>query len=174
MTHLRWIPSADVPFAESLDAMISLQREGKIRHLGVSNVTLAQLEIAIAKTPIVSVQNLYNVGAGAGKLRGFPHAVVDEQELVVDFCAARKIAFLPFFPLALPGPPRAIPSVLIEIAERHKASAAQVAIAWLLARSSTMLPIPGTSSLAHLDENWNARRVALTQSDFSAIAGARQ
>ena len=174
MTHLRWIASAGVPFAESLDAMISLQREGKIRHLAVSNVTFAQLEVAVAKTPIVSVQNLYNVAAGAGKLRGFPHAVVDEQELVVDFCAVRRIAFLPFFPLALPGPPRETPSVLVAIAERHKVSVAQIAIAWLLARASTMLPIPGTSSLAHLDENWNARRVELTPNDFSAIADARQ
>ncbi len=174
MTHLRWIPNEDVPFAESLDAMIGLQREGKIRHLGVSNVTLAQLEYAASRTPLVSVQNLYNVAYGAQKLKGYAYAVVDEQELIVDFCAAKKIAFLPFFPLALPGKPREMPAALVQTAERHKASIAQVAIAWLLARSSTILPIPGTSTLAHLEENWNARKIALTRDEVSAIKGARQ
>jgi len=173
IVHLRLIHGAPVPFEESLDAMIDLQKEGKIRHLGLSNVTLAQLEAALGKTSIVTVQNLYNVAAGEKKLGAFPHANVEGQEAMVDFCAARGIAFLPFFPLAMPGPKPLAAPALEAVARRHKATPAQVAIAWLLARSPTMLPIPGTSSPEHLDENWAARRLELSADDLRAITDAR-
>jgi aryl-alcohol dehydrogenase-like predicted oxidoreductase len=173
IAHFRWIENADVAFTESLDAMIELKKEGKIRHLALSNVTRAQIALAIERTPVVGVQNLYNVAAGEKKLASFPYALVAEQESIVDFCAARKIAFLPFFPLALPGPARAAAPALETVAARHRATPAQIAIAWLLARSPTMLPIPGTSSLEHLEENWHARTIKLSEDERKMIAEAR-
>jgi aryl-alcohol dehydrogenase-like predicted oxidoreductase len=168
MVHLRWIPDAEVPFAESLDAMIDLQKAGKVRHLALSNVTVAQLREASARTPIVAVQNLYNVAAGEKRLGAFPYAVVEGQEEMVDLCAERGLAFLPFFPIRIPGPPRASQAVS-SIAARRGITAAQVALAWLLARSRAILPIPGTSSIAHLEENWAARTIALDPAEIAAI-----
>ncbi|AKU99639.1 putative oxidoreductase [Labilithrix luteola] len=173
VTHLRIIPHSDVPFRESLDAMIGLQKEGKIRHLALSNVTLDQLREAMAITPIVGVQNLYNVIAGEKKLANFPMGVVAGQEQMLDFCAEKGLAFLPYFPLALPGPRKMVSPVLGEIAKKHGATEAQIAIAWLLARSKALLPIPGTSSPAHLDENWAARTIALDKAEIEAITAAR-
>jgi pyridoxine 4-dehydrogenase len=173
VVHLRWIGQADVPFRESLDAMIELQKQGKVRHIALSNVTLAQVDEALARTPIVAVQNLYNVAAGEKRLGALPHAVVAAQEQIVDLCADRGMAFLPFFPLALPGAPKTSAPALAAIATRHARSEAQVAIAWLLARSPTMLPIPGTSSPAHLDENWAARELALSADEIAEITRAR-
>jgi aryl-alcohol dehydrogenase-like predicted oxidoreductase len=170
--HLRYIET-DVPFLESLDAMIALHREGKIGHIALSNVTLAQMEQAMARTPIAGVQNLYNVVLGERALTGIPHMVVQDQERVVDLCAANGMAFMPFFPLALPGAGQPASTVLTGIATRHGASQAQVAIAWLLARSPSMIPIPGTSSVAHLDENWAARELALSADEIAAITQAR-
>ena len=173
IVHLRWIEDAGVSFLESLDALIELKREGKIRHMALSNVTREQISQALERAPIVGVQNLYNVAAGEKKLANFPYAMVAEQESLVDFCAARKIAFLPFFPLTLPGPMRTAASALEAIASRHRATPAQIAIAWLLARSKTMLPIPGTSSPEHLEENWKARTIELSPDEQRAISEAR-
>jgi pyridoxine 4-dehydrogenase len=173
--NLRWMGHTDVPFAEGLDAMIGLQKEGKIRHISLSNVTLAQLREAMARTPIVAVQNLYNVGAGEKRLGSLPHASVADQEEIVDLCAEKGLAFTPFFPLAIPGPPgqkRETPA-LAAIAKRRGKTEAQIAIAWLLARSKAMLPIPGTSSPEHLDENWEARRIELTRAEYDEIRAAR-
>jgi aryl-alcohol dehydrogenase-like predicted oxidoreductase len=170
--HLRYIES-DVPFLESLDAMIAMRAEGKIGHIALSNVTLAQLEQAMARTPIAGVQNLYNVVLGERALARIPHMAVQDQETIVDLCAANGMAFLPFFPLALPGAGQPASTVLADIAARHRASQAQVAIAWLLARSPAMVPIPGTSSVAHLNENWSARELPLSQEEIDAIAQAR-
>jgi aryl-alcohol dehydrogenase-like predicted oxidoreductase len=174
VVHLRWIPSTQVPFREALDAMIAMKAEGKIRHIGLSNVTLGQLREALERTPIATVQNLYNVAAGAKKLGSFPYAIVEEQEEIVDFCAARTIAFLPYFPLAIPGPqgPRETP-VLDAIAQKHGVTRAQIALAWLLARSPTMAPIPGTSSVEHLEENWAARTLQLSADEVAEITRAR-
>jgi pyridoxine 4-dehydrogenase len=175
VVNLRWIDHTEVPFGEALDAMIALQKEGKIRHLGLSNVSLAQLREAMAKTPIVEVQNLYNVAAGEKRLAGLPHATVADQEKIVDLCTEHEMAFLPFFPLAIPGPPgqkREAPAISA-VAKRHGKTEAQIAIAWLLARSPAMLPIPGTSSPEHLDENWDARKIALTKADMAEIGAAR-
>ncbi len=174
VVHLRWIDQAGVPFRESLDAMIALQKEGKIRHLALSNVTLEQIREATARTTIVGVSNLYNVAAGERRIGQLPHAVVERQEEIVDLCAARGIAFLPFFPLAIPGSKNG-PSALGAIAKRRGkgVTEAQLAIAWLLARSPAMLPIPGTSSPEHLDENWDARKIALTRAEIDEISAAR-
>jgi aryl-alcohol dehydrogenase-like predicted oxidoreductase len=175
VVNLRWIGHTGVPFAEALDAMIGLQKEGKIRHLALSNVTLAELEQGMARSPIVAVQNLYNVARGEKALAGLPHASVADQEKIVDLCAAKKMAFLPFFPLAIPGPPgaRHEAPAIAAVAKRHAKTEAQIAIAWLLARSPAMLPIPGTSSLDHLEENWAARSIELTKADIAEIGAAR-
>ena len=172
MVHLRWIQT-EVPFLEALDAMIDLQKSGKVRHLAVSNVTPEMLRQAMARTTIVAVQNLYNVAAGERRLAGLPHATVEGQEEIVDLCAANQMAFLPFFPLAIPGPKKTEAPAVRAIAQRRGVTEAQVAIAWLLARSPAMLPIPGTSSPDHLEENWAARSIELTKEEASAIAEAR-
>jgi pyridoxine 4-dehydrogenase len=174
VVHLRWIDHGNVPFMESVDAMIALKKEGKIRHLALSNVSFEQLQQAMAKTPIVGVQNLYNVTAGEKKLAAYPYAQIAGQERIVDLCAEKGLAFLPFFPLAIPGPgpKRAAPAVAA-VARRHGKTEAQIAIAWLLARSPAILPIAGTSSPEHLRENWDARTIALTDAEVAEISAAR-
>ena len=168
VVHLRYQPSAGVPLLESLDALQALQAEGKIRHLALSCVDARQIEAALARTPIVAVQNVYSVAGGGGMMARLTHSEVDEPEAVLDLCAARGIAFLPFFPLAVGNVVKEQPA-LAAIAERHGASPSQIALAWLLARSPVMLPIPGTSSIAHLEENWDARRIALSPEEIDAI-----
>jgi pyridoxine 4-dehydrogenase len=172
VVHFRYMGKhAPVPFTESLDAMIALKKEGKIRHLGLSNVGVTELEIALARTPIVAVQNLYSVAGGSGALARMTHAEVESPELVLEACTTRKIAFLPFFPLgvgALTKPGSAVAAA----ADRHRATPAQIALAWLLARSPVMLPIPGTSRPEHLEENWAARKIALTPDEVQAIGAA--
>jgi len=96
LVHLRWTRGADVPFREALDAMVALQAEGKIRHIGLSNVTLAQLEDGLARARLASVENLYNVAAGPRRLAHLPAAVVDDEAAILALCEARGIAFLPF------------------------------------------------------------------------------
>lgn len=173
LVHLRWMPRSEVPFEEALDAMIALHDEGKLGHLALSNVTLAQLRAALDRTTIVAVQNLYNVAAGEQRLAAFPYAVVAEQEQMLALCEARKLAFLPFFPLAIPGGASFTNTALQEIAKRRGVSEQQVALAWLLARSPALLPIPGTSSPEHLDQNWAARRLELSPSEVAEITRAR-
>ena len=173
LVHLRWTRGADVPFREALDAMIALQAEGKIRHIGVSNVTLPQLEDALARVALVSVENLYNVAAGPRRLAHLSQAVVEHEAEILAICEARGIAFLPFYSLAIPyAGPLASPAVAA-IAARRGVTQAQIAIAWQLARSPVILPIPGTSSLAHLHDNWAARTIALDADEVAAISAAR-
>jgi aryl-alcohol dehydrogenase-like predicted oxidoreductase len=172
VVHFRYMGKhAPVPFTESLEAMIALKNEGKIRHLGLSNIGVKELEIALARTPIVAVQNLYSVAGGGGAMARMTHAEVESPDLVLESCAARGIAFLPFFPLGVgaltkPGGPVAA------AAERHRATPAQIALAWLLARSPVILPIPGTSRPEHVEENWAARSIVLTQDEVKEIAAA--
>lgn len=149
--------------------MIDLKKEGKIRHLALSNVNAKQLAQALERTPIVAVQNLFNVGGGAGPLAKMTHAEVEAPEAVLEACEARGIAYLPFFPLAVGALAKPQPA-LATAAKKHNATPAQIAIAWLLARSPVMLPIPGTSSPEHLEENWHARMIALSNDEVAAIA----
>jgi aryl-alcohol dehydrogenase-like predicted oxidoreductase len=169
VVHLRYMPAAGVPLMESLDALLALQAEGKIRHLALSNVNARELEQALARTPIVAVQNLFNVSGGSGAFAKLTHAEVEDPEGVLDLCTRKGIAYLPFFPLAVGNVGKDKP-VLTAIAKKRGASPAQIALAWLLARSPVMLPIPGTSSPEHLEENWDARRIALTPDEVTAIA----
>lgn len=170
VVHFRYIGApGTASFMESLDAMIDLKKEGKIRHLALSNVNAKHLAQALEKTPIVAVQNMFNVGGGSGALAKMTHAEVEGPEEVLAACEAKGIAYLPFFPLAIGALGKPQPA-LAAAAEKHGATPAQIAIAWLLARSPVMLPIPGTSSPEHLEENWNARKIVLTKDEVSAIA----
>jgi len=149
----------NVPLEESLGELVRLQKEGKIRHIGVSNFKLAELERARAVCTVVSVQNRYNVA---------DRASAD----VLDFCTRQDIAFIPWAPLArgataaLTGQAQA---AFQAVAAAHGATDFQVAIAWLLARSPAMLPIPGTSSVAHLEENVAAAGIKLTPKELAAL-----
>jgi pyridoxine 4-dehydrogenase len=149
-------PDPGVPLAESLGALVELRREGKIRCIGVSNVDISELAAARRVTTIVSVQNRYNVTDRSS-------------EPVLSACERDGIAFLPWFPLAAGSEAARVSGALAEIAARHGATPAQVAIAWLLARAPVMLPIPGTSSLAHLEENMQAGRLRLSAADCAAL-----
>jgi pyridoxine 4-dehydrogenase len=170
VVHFRYVGApGTVPFMESLDAMIDLKKQGKIRHLALSNVNAKQLAQSLEKTPIVAVQNMFNVGGGSSELARMTHAEVEGPEEVLAACEAKGIAYLPFFPLAIGALGKPQPA-LAAAAEKHRATPAQIAIAWLLARSPVMLPIPGTSSPEHLEENWNARKIELTKDEVDAIA----
>lgn len=170
VVHLRYIGApGTTPFLEQLETMIDLQREGKIRHLALSNVNAKQLAQALERTPIVAVQNLFNVGGGASQLARMAHAEVEAPEAVLAACETHGIAYLPFFPLGIGMLSKPQPS-LAAAAAKHNATPAQIAIAWLLARSPVILPIPGTSSPEHLEENWGARTIALSKDEVAAIA----
>jgi aryl-alcohol dehydrogenase-like predicted oxidoreductase len=143
-----------VPMEESLGALVALQREGKIRHIGISEASVAEYERAKKTAAIVSVQNRYNVEDRTA-------------EDVLQACERDGISFLPWFPLAGTGSPKH--AALKQIAAGHGATPAQVALAWLLARSPSILPIPGTSSIAHFDENLAAAQLTLSDSDLEAL-----
>lgn len=147
-------PDPRVPFTESIGALAELQRAGKIRHLGVSNVSLREFEAAREIAPVVSVQNEYNVAD-----RG--------AEDVLRACERAGLAFLPWYPL---GAGQALRSRKVaRVAKRLGATPAQVALAWLLARSPAMLPIPGTASLAHLEDNVGAAALKLAPADLAEL-----
>ncbi len=162
------MPGSGVPLMESLDGLLALQAEGKIRHLALSNVNAQQVAAVLERTPIVAVQNMFNVSGGGGMLAKVSHSEVESPDAVLDLCTARGIAYLPYFPLAVGNVGQQKPA-LAAIAEKHGASPSQIALAWLLARSPVVLPIPGTSSLEHLEENWDARRIALSPEEVAAI-----
>lgn len=167
VVHLRWSEQDEVTFPEALDAMIAMQREGLIRHIALSNVNVEQLTLALQRTPIVAVQNLFNMGGGGGPI---PSAA--RPEAVLALCEQHGIAFLPFFPLAI-GALTAVSGALAAAARRHNCTPAQLSIAWLLARSPVMLPIPGTSKVAHLDENAGAVHVVLDPTAVAELAPNR-
>ncbi len=146
---------AQVPLEETLGAIKELQDAGKIKHIGLSQVSVAEIEQARQVVDVVSVQNLYNLADRSS-------------EDVLDYCEREGIGFIPWFPLASgslaqPGGP------LADVAEHHDATPGQVALAWLLHRSPVVLPIPGTGSVAHLEENVAARELSLTDEEFAAI-----
>jgi pyridoxine 4-dehydrogenase len=145
-----------VPADDQLGTMLELQREGKIRHVGLSEVSVAEIEHARAIVEIVTVQNRYNLAD-----RGY--------EDVVDYCEEEGIGFIPWYPLATGSLARGT-ALLGEIAERHGATPSQVALAWLLARSPVMIPIPGTSKVRHLDENVGGALVRLEENEVEALS----
>jgi pyridoxine 4-dehydrogenase len=147
-------PDSTVPFADSVGALADAQKAGKIRHVGISNVSVKQLEQARRICPIVSVQNEYNLEDRSS-------------EDVLKACEKLGIAFLPWYPL---GAGSALKSSKVKaVAKRTKATPAQVLLAWLLARSPVILPIPGTASIAHLEENVAAGKLVLSPEDLKAL-----
>jgi pyridoxine 4-dehydrogenase len=156
-------PDPKVPFEESLGVLAKMREEGKIRHVGLSNVTIDQLARAQKIVPIVTVQNHYNLA-----MRESEQMTVTESEEMIDLCARQGIGFIPWSPLAF-GELARSGGTLDQIAKRYHAQPSQIALAWLLKRSSTMLPIPGTSSVKHLEENIVGATIRLSQGEFDAI-----
>ena len=145
---------AGTPLAAPLEALLALREEGLIRHLGISNVTAAEFDQARALAPIACVQNLYNLSAR-------------DDDPLVDACAQAGVAYVPFFPIGGFQPVTA--RHLDAVAARHQATVQQVALAWLLARSRNILVIPGTGSVAHLEQNLAAGALRLTEEDLAEL-----
>ena len=149
---------AKVPVEESLEPILKLQKQGKIKHIGLSEVTPEEIERARKVATIVSVQNEYNIGQR-------------KSEATLEYCEKHNIAFIPWFPvaagkLANPGGP------LDTAAKQHNATVSQLSLAWLLYRSPVILPIPGTTSISHLEENVKAADVELSDSEWKALEAA--
>src|ERR1022692_2229206 len=149
------IPDPVVSFDLSVETLAQLREEGKIRNVALSNVTQEHIERARRIVPIVSVQNRYNFADR-------------EWDYVVNYCQQNEIAFIPWFPLSAG---RVAGEVLHRIAQAHGASPTQIALAWLLRRSPVMLPIPGTSSVEHLEQNVAAASLHLTEEEYGQLAG---
>ncbi|HEY3940842.1 MAG TPA: aldo/keto reductase [Acidimicrobiales bacterium] len=149
-------PDPDVPYEESIGALVALRDEGKVRHLGISNVNRSQLETAAGRSAAASVQNRYNASD-----RG--------SDALVDHCEREGIAFLPWAPIQSPGDNPGV----ARAAEARGLSPHQVVLAWLLARSPQMLPIPGTSSPEHLVDNVAAAAITLSDAELEAISAGR-
>jgi aryl-alcohol dehydrogenase-like predicted oxidoreductase len=149
------IPDPVVSFDASVETLAELRREGKIRMVALSNVTQEHIERARRIVPIVSVQNRYSFADR-------------EWDYVVEYCERNGIVFIPWFPL---GAGRVAGEVLHQIARAHQVAPTQVALAWLLRRSPTILPIPGTSSLEHLEQNVAAAAMRLSEEEYEKLAG---
>ena len=147
-----------VALEDQLGELVAMQQEGKIRHIGLSEVSVDELKAAQKLATIVSVQNLFNVARR-------------DSEPLLDYAEGEGIAFIPWFPLAT-GQLAKAGSPLDALAQRHGASASQLALAWLLGRSPVILPIPGTSSVDHLDDNVAAAALELTDDEIAEIAAA--
>jgi aryl-alcohol dehydrogenase-like predicted oxidoreductase len=147
-------PDPKVPLEDSIGALVELKAQGKIRHLGVSNFTEEQLRVAQRLTPIVSIQNRYNVDDR-------------KSESLVDLCEQEQLVFLPWAPIQNLDANTAVQ----EAAAKYGATAHQIVLAWLLARSPSILPIPGTGSVGHLEENVAAASLELTPAEVAAISG---
>jgi aryl-alcohol dehydrogenase-like predicted oxidoreductase len=152
------VPDPVVPLDASIETLADMQSEGKIRLVGLSNVTVEHIERARKIVPIVSVQNRYSFGDR-------------EWDNVVDYCAVNGIAFIPWFPL---GAGRVASRVLERIAKARQVKPIQIALAWLLKRSPIMLPIPGTSSIAHLEENVQAASLRFSEKENLELRGFAQ
>ena len=144
------------PLEDQVGELVKLKDEGKIRHIGLSEVNVDQFTAAQQITPIVSVQNMYNLTARTA-------------EPLLDAATSQGIGFIPWFPLAA-GPLAAPDGPLARIGSEHDATPSQMALAWLLNRSPVMLPIPGTSSVAHLEENVGAARIKLSDEEVEFLA----
>jgi len=149
------VPDPVVPLDASIETLANMQSEGKIRLVALSNVTVEHIERARKIVPIVSVQNRYSFADR-------------EWDNVVDYCEHNGIAFIPWFPL---GAGKVAGRLLETIAKVHKVKPIQVALAWLLKRSPVMLPIPGTSSIAHLEENVRAASLQLSEAEYLKLIG---
>jgi aryl-alcohol dehydrogenase-like predicted oxidoreductase len=148
-------PDRAVPLEDSIGALVTLKEQGKIRHIGLSNVTEEQLRRAQRLTPIVSVQNRFNVDDR-------------RSEALVDLCEQEQMVFLPWAPIQDLGGNSTVP----EVARRHDATPRQILLAWLLTRSPSILPIPGTGSVSHLEANVAAAAITLTPDEVAALTSS--
>jgi aryl-alcohol dehydrogenase-like predicted oxidoreductase len=165
LVHFRVMPGSIVPFKESMDAMFNLQKEGKILHVGVSNVNTEELEIAMKLGKIATVENMYGhaqrttVKMAYGETRGGGE--------VLNLCENNSIPLIPYFSLFSSLPKK--DNRITVIAKKYNATEAQINLAWLLHKSPWILPIPGTSSLKHFEENLKAKDIQLTQEDMNFL-----
>lgn len=150
----------NVPFEDQIGELRKLQDEGKIRHIGLSQVSVAEVEAAQKIAPIASVQNLYNLTDRSS-------------EDLLDWSTEHGVAFIPWFPLAT-GALSKQDGPLTQLAERHDATPSQLALAWLLKRSPVMLPIPGTSSIEHLEDNLQGATIELTDDEFEELSAVSE
>jgi aryl-alcohol dehydrogenase-like predicted oxidoreductase len=148
-------PDPDTPFADSVRALAELQDEGHVRHIGLSNVDVDQLERARDAVEVATVQNRYNVANR-------------EHEAVLEYCEANDIGFIPWFPLGA-GDLGGVGAVIDDVAAAHDATRAQIALAWLLEHSPVVLPIPGTSSVEHLEANVAAASIELSDDEYARL-----
>jgi pyridoxine 4-dehydrogenase len=165
LVHFR-VMGGDVPFKESMDAMFDLQKEGKILHVGVSNVTREELETAMKMGPVATVENLY--GHSQRTTIKIYHAENRGGEEVLDICEQSGIPLIPYFSLVTSLPKKE--DRIAAIARKYDTNAVQIQIAWLLHRSPWILPIPGTSSLTHFNENIKAVDIKLSPDDMRFLA----
>lgn len=165
LVHFRVFPGSKTPFTQSMEAMFQLQQEGKILHVGVSNVTREELQTALQMGAVVTVENMYSHAQRTTLVSAYGENRGGEE--VLDLCEASNIPLIPYFSLvnALPKKDDRIAT----IAKKYNASAAQINIAWLLHRSPLILPIPGTSSLNHFKENAKAATIRLTEEDMQYL-----
>jgi pyridoxine 4-dehydrogenase len=147
-------PDPAVPLEDSISALVTLKEQGKIRHIGASNVTEDQVRRAQRLTPIVSIQNRYNIGDR-------------RSESLVELCEQEQMVFLPWAPIQNVNRHR----IVREIAQRYKVTPRQLVLAWLLARSPSILPIPGTGSVSHLEGNVAAAAIKLAPADVASLTG---
>jgi pyridoxine 4-dehydrogenase len=154
-------PDPKVPFTDSIGILAALKKEGKIRHVGLSNVTIEQIETARKIVPIASVQNRFSI-------------IERDGENVLDYCTKNNIAFIPYgslgaHPLKQGSPLANAEGFLAEIAQHHGAKPNQIALAWLLQRANNIILIPGTTTISHLEENITAATIKLTNDEFEAL-----
>ncbi|MBA4167119.1 MAG: aldo/keto reductase [Chitinophagaceae bacterium] len=164
LVHFRVMPG-NTSFETSMETMFKLQQEGKILHVGVSNVSRPELQTAMSMGPVATVENMYGHGqrttlkAAYGESRGAAE--------ILDVCETNQLPLIPYFSLFMSMPKK--DNRIAEIAKKYNASPAQINIAWLLHRSPVMLPIPGTSSLNHFEENLRSADIMLTEEDMSFL-----
>lgn len=165
LVHFRVIGHGSVPFKESMDAMFAMQKEGKILHVGVSNVTPEELEIAAGMGNIATVENMYGHAQRTTHKSHYGDSSGGEE--VLAYCEKNEIPLIPYFSLFFSMPKK--DERIAEIAKKYNATLAQINIAWLLHRSPWILPIPGTSSLHHFEENMKAADINLTEEDMKFL-----
>jgi diketogulonate reductase-like aldo/keto reductase len=159
------MPGTPTPFSKSMEAMFRLQQEGKILHVGVSNVTRHELETAMSMGPVATVENLF--GHAQRKTLKTPHGENRGGEEVLDICEKHEIPLVPYFSLITALPKK--DDRIAVIASKYNASLPQIHLAWLLHRSPWILPIPGTSSLSHFAENLQSTEIILSEEDMQFL-----
>ena len=165
LVHFRVLAGGDVPFKESMDAMFQLQKEGKLLHLGVSNVSTDELDTAMSMGPIATVENMY--GHALRVSGNLPHVGENRGGEVLATCEKNGIPFIPYFSLVQSISKK--DDRIATIAKKYQVTEAQINLAWLLHRSPWILPIPGTSSLMHFEENIQSTEIELSKEDMDFL-----